>query len=220
MPDHSYIETPQQQRERRGRQSAGAAAENDPMAVERLRTLLTEAARGSGYDPYVNGAAGDPDMVAEAVLNTTVVDTARFEREVNEHGVPMRRLVVTGEWEMDPNGAASYTGERWEQLVCCERHDDAGEAEACCEYCPNRLPLRIVEKSPAEAVDWHRHTYDMWVGEGYGAKVLVEVDPGAISRRVKWRARVSGVGVISDAPRTLAEAKRDGTKYLWSRRTD
>lgn len=76
--------------------------------------------------------------------------------------------------------------------------------------------------SPADGVEWHRHTHDMWVGEGYGAKVLVEVDGLATSRREKWRARTftngEGSKTISDAPLTLAKAKHDGVKYLWSRR--
>jgi len=29
--------------------------------------------------------------------------TAHYEREVNEHGVPVRRLHLVGEWEVDPS---------------------------------------------------------------------------------------------------------------------
>jgi hypothetical protein len=207
MPDHSYIETPQQQHERRERQNAWPAVENDPMALARLRNVIAETIDRPGMD----------DPWHQAAPIAAVFPSAHFEREVNEHGVPMRRLVVTGEWEMDPakprdadlsrrpdgqllewgDGrwhevaepptatgplaeihawlatyppmpdvvtgdpeasivvrlrkmlgiSAPYTGEKWDQPICCERHDDAGEAEACCEYCPNRLPLRIVGAS-------------------------------------------------------------------------
>lgn len=65
---------------------------NDVMALERLRTLLTEAIDKPGID--------SPAEHAEDAL--TALPAARFERTVNDAGVPMRRVVACGEWEMDP----------------------------------------------------------------------------------------------------------------------
>jgi hypothetical protein len=75
---------------------------NDPMATERLRTLLTDATRAAAFDAYGMGGDADPEVVTDAVMGS-VVTGATFEREVNAKGVPMRRLHVVGEWEMDPN---------------------------------------------------------------------------------------------------------------------
>jgi hypothetical protein len=73
----------------------------DPMAVERLRTLLTDAIRETGYTAAGMGVDADPEVAAGKVLDSFPV--AHFARWTNENDVPMRRLVIASEDEMDPS---------------------------------------------------------------------------------------------------------------------
>lgn len=192
MPDHSYIETPQQQRERRERQ-AGASG---PTVVDPGAPRTDELARNAALHDIANHIEGedseaDGQYCANRLLDDMVASVT-WETDVSSAGVPVRRYVLRGGWEVDPLGprtvptepkpnvldelrawlatyppfpfdvsrdpeamivvrlremlgiSAPYTGEKWDQPICCGSHDDAGEAEPCCEYCPNRLPLRIV----------------------------------------------------------------------------
>lgn len=150
------------------------APRTDELARNAALHAIADAIRDLGFS--FNAVA---PLVAE---HLTTNNTVTWETDVNSAGVPVRRYVLRGAWEVNPNPPPAPT-------------------------------------SPADNVEWHRHTHEMWVGEGYGAKVLVEVDPQATSPRAKWRARtIEGAKVISLAPLTLARAKHDGVKYLWSRR--
>jgi hypothetical protein len=89
-------------------------------------------------------------------------------------------------------------------------------------YLAERLRNPRVPVVERPIVDWYLHRRGMWVGEGYGAKVLVEIDPQALASRHQWRAwAFTGTErqCLSDCPVMLAEAKSHGTKYLFSRRT-
>lgn len=75
---------------------------SDPMAVERLRTLIVEAliAPHSGVDLHeIAASAAAKEIRLEVLRNVT------FQHDVNSAGVPMRRVVAYGEWEIDPEPA-------------------------------------------------------------------------------------------------------------------
>jgi hypothetical protein len=75
--------------------------DTDPLAVERFRTILTDTIRDTGYDAYGMADEADPDTVAIRLVHQ--FPEAHFEHRVNEHGAAVRRVVVAGEWETDPN---------------------------------------------------------------------------------------------------------------------
>jgi hypothetical protein len=86
--------------------------ETDPLAVERFRTILTDAIRDTGYDAYAMGADAAPETAAVMLLGK--FPDAHFARRVNEHGVAVRRVVVASEWENDPNPAQEpQAGSAW-----------------------------------------------------------------------------------------------------------
>lgn len=177
----------------------------DVLAVERFRTVLTDS---------VVWAQRNETSEVDSVL--AEFPSAQFVHDVNSAGVPVRRLVVHGEWEVDPNppkvdprlgeaarvlgpsltspadpyrtdappipwapaespthpfepvrykgrieeGCGHFTrinshegtmcGEPRSATIhppvftCCNAHDDQGEAEPCCENCPDALPFRLV----------------------------------------------------------------------------
>lgn len=82
-----------------------AMTATDPLAHERFRTILAEAVRSTGYDAYADGQDADPDVAASKVL--ALFPDARFQLALNEHGVKVRRLVIHGEWEVNPTPASS-----------------------------------------------------------------------------------------------------------------
>lgn len=64
-------------------------------AAIHLRQRLSRCLEESAYDSYVD----DWDRIAGDIADGFVVT---FERQINEHGVPVRRVVATGDWECDP----------------------------------------------------------------------------------------------------------------------
>lgn len=67
---------------------------HDPMAHERLRTILNSAADDAWVEDDFSQRIGD--------IAADQFPEARFERQVNEHGVAVRRVVAVTEWEVDP----------------------------------------------------------------------------------------------------------------------
>jgi hypothetical protein len=76
----------------------------DPLAIERFRTILTDIVDHAADDAYEGGAALDVTGVVEQVL--TALPGARFQLALNENGVKVRRLVIHGEWEVNPAPAS------------------------------------------------------------------------------------------------------------------
>jgi hypothetical protein len=81
------------------------AMNRDPLALEFVRTLVAEAVRDSGYDPYGMGHDGDPHHVADLVAQR--LTSAEFEYRKNDNGVVMRRAVVATQWAIDPVAAST-----------------------------------------------------------------------------------------------------------------
>lgn len=71
----------------------------DIMAKEAFRTALAETIRAVGYDAYGTGADADPDRVAGGVVDQ--FREVEWEFHTNEHGVPVKRLAIRGEWVVD-----------------------------------------------------------------------------------------------------------------------
>lgn len=71
----------------------------DVLAVERFRTIASDAIGETGYDAYGHGEEADPDIAASKILSQ--FPSAQFVRDVNSAGVAVRRLVMYGEWEVD-----------------------------------------------------------------------------------------------------------------------
>jgi hypothetical protein len=78
--------------------------DTDPLAAERFRTVLTDVIGKQIDDHYDGGAHANEDEVAKDILDH--FPEAHFEHRTNEHGVPMRRVAVAGEWEVDPAPSA------------------------------------------------------------------------------------------------------------------
>ncbi len=74
---------------------------NDPMAAERLRTILTDRL------DYAHNGSGEIEGSAAYFAGQLVSDPAAFtaigyERTVNTHGVHVRRVAGRTAWEVDP----------------------------------------------------------------------------------------------------------------------
>jgi hypothetical protein len=86
------------------------------MAVERFRSVLTDV---------TDAAFGAGDRIR---LMLEAFPSAQFVQDVNAAGVPVRRLVVHGEWEVDPNPPAVPQVERGDVVHYVDRefgeHDD------------------------------------------------------------------------------------------------
>lgn len=87
----------------RFREESRREASNDPMAIERLRTIVAEALDGPRMRPGVD----IPWREAEPIVHALTGGPAYFERAVNGEGVSMRRVHVVTGWEMDPLGSAA-----------------------------------------------------------------------------------------------------------------
>lgn len=61
----------------------------DPLARERFRTILTD-----------NLTRANKSVILDGILED--LPEARFEYRTNEAGIRVRRVVVAGEWEADP----------------------------------------------------------------------------------------------------------------------
>jgi hypothetical protein len=60
---------------------------------------------------------GTAESIAEAVMDA---HTVTWERDVNEHGVAVRRYVLRGEWEVDPEvatGKPLAREQHWRQIL-------------------------------------------------------------------------------------------------------
>lgn len=75
-------------------------APTDPLARERFRTTLAESARAANWDPQSFGDDADPYAFAEQIASA--FPGAHFEYQTNAADVRMRRVVVEGEWEVNP----------------------------------------------------------------------------------------------------------------------
>jgi hypothetical protein len=72
----------------------------DPLAYERFRTILIDAA-----DEVIYGGSDIPDQVDPSALAERIVNDfpdAHFEYRTNDAGVRVRRVVVEGTWGVDP----------------------------------------------------------------------------------------------------------------------
>lgn len=87
----------------------------EPLAFERLRTLIADEL---GEKPYASDLA--------LRLATQLFSSMRFDHDINSHGVPARRVLAYGQWEVDPNPPKHHvqTGD----IVCFVEHED-GEVE-------------------------------------------------------------------------------------------
>jgi hypothetical protein len=65
-------------------------SDTDPLAHERFRTILTDAFEWTPTDTGVDAAC-------------EIFPDAHFEHRTNDAGVRVRRVVVAGEWEVDPD---------------------------------------------------------------------------------------------------------------------
>ncbi len=90
--------------------------DNDPMARERLRTILADRIE---YADAANGHQTTADTLAPELL--TEFGAMRFEYKVNEHDVPVRRVVAATVWEVDPERKA---------------HGDGGGCSTCGKFHP------------------------------------------------------------------------------------
>jgi hypothetical protein len=77
------------------------APRTDELARNAALHALTDAIREVGYNFYGSGPEGDPEVVAGRLTSD---HTVTWETDVNSAGVPVRRYVMRGEWEVDPNG--------------------------------------------------------------------------------------------------------------------
>lgn len=68
--------------------------EPDVMAVERLRTYVSEWFEMIGH-------LGD--ITAHSLTPADLFRSVQFQRDVNSAGVPLRRVVAYGAWEVDPD---------------------------------------------------------------------------------------------------------------------
>jgi hypothetical protein len=76
-------------------------SDTDPLARERFRTILLgpiEAEAERIWDDH--GISYGDDAAAAEIVGS--FPEAYFERRTNDNGVRMRRVVVIGEWEVDP----------------------------------------------------------------------------------------------------------------------
>ncbi len=71
----------------------------DQLAVEHFRTLLTDSFRTEFDRVYGDGRQMDADDIAGQVGGQ--FPEAYYEFRTNEAGVPVRRLVLHGEWLVD-----------------------------------------------------------------------------------------------------------------------
>jgi hypothetical protein len=60
---------------------------------------------------YDYGASVNTQLVTDAVIGLAASVT--WEREVNEHGQPVRRYVLRGAWEVDPEARELH----WRQIL-------------------------------------------------------------------------------------------------------
>lgn len=74
---------------------------SDALAVERFRTILADTMLDSAVGSYASGNHPTIDYHAGRILDH--FPSAQFVHDVNANGVPVRRLAVHGEWEVDPN---------------------------------------------------------------------------------------------------------------------
>jgi hypothetical protein len=72
----------------------------DPLAHERLRTILTDRIDAGFYQGGEIAEQADPDAVAGDILDA--FPDAHFEYRTNDAGVAVRRVVAEGAWETDP----------------------------------------------------------------------------------------------------------------------
>jgi hypothetical protein len=72
----------------------------DVMALQKLRTVLADTIRDHTGEVALTDGWVDSEMVALALMEH--FPTAQFEHDVNSNGVAVRRVIVRGEWEVDP----------------------------------------------------------------------------------------------------------------------
>ncbi len=98
---------------------------NDPMAAERLRTIMTDRIDDAATvsDEGELGAHLSGELLAEFAGVT-------FERMTNEHGVQVRRVAGRTGWEVDPEPDAPWPAPRTSAYALEGHVVDAAEIEA------------------------------------------------------------------------------------------
>lgn len=75
------------------------APRTDELARNAALHALAGAIQTEGYDAFGMGRDADPERVASGVLDQ---HTVTWETDVNSAGVPVRRYVLRGAWEVNP----------------------------------------------------------------------------------------------------------------------
>jgi hypothetical protein len=90
-------------------------SDTDPLAHERFRTILMGPIEAEADLIYEGGGSYDDDAVVEALAD--LFPDAHFEHRTNDAGVRVRRVVVAGGWEVDPELVPLSAG-RCTDLTC------------------------------------------------------------------------------------------------------
>jgi hypothetical protein len=125
----------------------------DPLALERFRTILADAIRAGsdGVGSHGEWHFPEPDDLAAAML-PDLLGSARFQLALNEHGVKVRRLVIYGEWEVNP-APPSETEKIAQRFL---RESDSGAPDPKCIPVPDPVtgePLHAYECQGHHASD-------------------------------------------------------------------
>lgn len=214
---------------------------SDPMAVERLRRLLSDGIDsaaldgedGEGYAARVLSV----ETAVEAALGLLV--SATFVHDVNSAGVPMRQVVAYGEWEMDPNPpkrgpmdiptfaaspAPAWTVEKlhalWGQVYAATRRDWLNEQAARQELVA-RLRAAVFDVADRAGIDSPAHQSIRYALTGRGPGAPSELALAAVMRadedaREQEAGCLPGVG----CPECKPDVTADNRGELMPRRDD